>query len=39
MVPNIVLTSLIAGYLYLTDLSFLSLHFTCVIHSLSFQKV
>ena len=36
MVPNVVLTSLIAGYLYLT---FLSLHFTFVFHSQSFQKV
>jgi len=36
MVPNVVLTSLIAGYLYL---SFLSLHFTCLFHSHSFQKV
>jgi len=36
MVPNDVLTSLIAGYLYL---SFLSLYFTCLFHSQSFQKV
>jgi len=35
-VPNVVSTSLIAGYLYL---SFLSLHFTCPFHSQSFQKV
>jgi len=36
MVPNIVLTRLVAGYLYL---SFLSLHFTCLFHSQSFQKI
>jgi len=36
MVRNVVLTSLIAGYLHL---SFLSLHFICVFHSQSFQKV
>jgi len=29
MVPNVVLTSLVAGYLYL---SFLSLHFTYLFH-------
>ena len=34
-VPNVVLTSLIAGYLYL---SFLSLHITCLLHSQSFQR-
>jgi len=36
LVPNVVSTSLIAGYLYL---SFLSLHFTCPFHFQSFQKV
>jgi len=36
MVPNVVLTSLIAGYLYL---SYLSLHFTCLFHTQSFQRV
>jgi len=36
MVPNVVVTGLIAGYLYI---SFLSLHFTCLFHSQSFQKV
>jgi len=36
MVPNVVLTSLIAGYLYL---SFLSLNFTCLLHSQSFQSL
>jgi len=36
MMPNVVLTSLIAGYLYL---SFLRLNFTCLFHSQSFQKV
>jgi len=36
MVPNVVLTSLIAGYLYL---SFLCFHFTCLEHTQSFQKV
>jgi len=36
MVPNVVLTNLIAGYLYL---SFLSLHFTCRFDSHAFQKV
>jgi len=35
MVSNVVLTSLTVGYLYL---SFLSLHFTCLFHSQSFQK-
>jgi len=35
MVPNAVLTSLIAGYLYL---SVLSLHFTCLFHTLSHFK-
>jgi len=35
MVPSVVLTSLIAQYLYV---SFLSLHFTCLFHSQSFQK-
>jgi len=35
-VPSVVLTRLIAGYLHL---SFLSLHFTCLFHSQSFQKV
>jgi len=35
MVSNVVLTSLISGYLYL---SFLSLHFTCLFHYQSFQK-
>jgi len=35
MVPDVVLTSLIAGYLYL---SFLSLRFTCLIHSVIFKK-
>jgi len=35
MVHNYVSTSLITGYLYL---SFLSLHFTCLVHSQSFQK-
>jgi len=33
MVPNVVLTSLIAGYLYL------SLHFNCHFHSQSCQNV
>jgi len=36
MVPNVVLTSVIAGYLYL---SFISLHFTCLFHSQSFHQV
>jgi len=36
MLRNVVSTSLIAGYLYL---SFLSLHFTFVFHSQSFKKV
>jgi len=36
IVPNVVLTSLIAGLLYL---SLLRLHFTCLFHSQSFQKV
>jgi len=36
MVPNVVLTSIIAGYLYL---SFLTLHFTRLFHSQTFQKV
>ena len=36
LVPNVVSTSLNAGYLYL---SFLSLHFTCPFHSQSFQNV
>jgi len=36
MVPNVVLPSLIAGYFYP---SFLRLHFTCLFHSQSFQKV
>jgi len=36
MVPNVVLTSLIAGYLYI---SFLKLHLTCLFHSQSFKKV
>jgi len=35
MVSNVVSTSLVAGYLYL---SFLNLHFTCLFHSQSFQK-
>jgi len=35
-VPNVVLTSLIAGYLYLGSLS---LHFTCLFHTQSFQRV
>jgi len=35
MVSNVVLTDLIAEYLYL---SFLSLHFTCLFHSQSYQK-
>jgi len=35
MVPNVVSTSLIAGYLYLSSLS---LHFAGVFHSKSFQK-
>jgi len=35
MVSNVVLTSLIEDYLYL---GFLSLHFTCLFHSQSFQK-
>jgi len=35
MVSNVVLTSLIAGYLYL---SFLSLHLTCLFHTQLFQK-
>jgi len=35
MVPNVVLTSLIAGYLYL---NFLSLQFSYLYHSQSFQK-
>jgi len=32
---NVVLTSLIAGYLYLSSLS---LHFTCLFHTQSIQK-
>jgi len=36
MVTNVVLTSLIASDLYLC---FLNLHFTCLFHSQSFQKV
>jgi len=36
MVLNVVLTSLIAGYL---DLSFFSFHFTCLFHSQSSQKL
>jgi len=35
MVSDVVLTSLITGYLYL---SFFSLHFTCLLHSQPFQK-
>jgi len=35
MVPNVVLRSLVVGYLYL---SFFSLHFTCLFHSQSFKK-
>jgi len=35
MVLNVVVTRLIAGYLYL---SFLSWHFACFFHSQSFQK-
>ena len=35
MVSSVVLTCLIACYLYL---SFLSLHFTCIFHSQSFKK-
>jgi len=34
--PNVILTSLIAGYLYL---SFLSLYFACLFHTQSFQGV
>jgi len=36
MVPNVVLTSLIAGYLHL---SFLIFHFTCLFNSQSLQNV
>jgi len=36
MVPNVVLTSLIADCLYL---SFLNLHFNCLLGSQSCQKV
>jgi len=36
MVPNVALTSLIAGYLYL---SLLSLHFTCLFPFQSFTQV
>jgi len=36
MLPNFISTSLIASYLYQ---SFLSLHFTCLFHSQSFQKL
>jgi len=35
-VPNVVLASLISGYLHA---SFFSLHFTCLFHFQSFQKV
>jgi len=34
--PNVVLTSLIAGYLYLSSLR---LHFACLFHAESFQRV
>ena len=36
MVPNVVSTSLIAGYLYLSSPT---LHFTCLFHTQSFQRV
>jgi len=36
MVPSVVLTTLIVGYLYLC---FLNLNFTCLFHSHSFEKV
>jgi len=36
LVPNVVLTSLIAGYLHLR---FLSLHFDCLFHSQSIKKL
>jgi len=35
MVANVVLTNFIAGYLYLRSLS---LHFTCLFHTQSFQE-
>jgi len=34
--PNVVLTNLIAGYLYLSSVS---LHFACLFHTQSFERV